>query len=268
GESCDWWDDHEPEDAHELAMVHGAVNDCRTKIVLDTGASVSMLSFDFAGRLKLKLRPHKQMKVSGLGGAPTYISAHAEVMITFGPRVVYVFRLWVANIGDGVDVLLGMNFMFSAGVRLSTREGLIQLPDEETIQMCGEPDRSRMGLDLPVRPAEMLFLKPGRSAIVRIDYGESFPQREVVWAGRGDRWVTKIIYAAKSWPTAIKVVDISDKPVWIDTQTPVSRIVEYECFPRAGRFVRSGKRQYQEWQQLILETTLSDQAQMRAKRLA
>ncbi|EGZ07519.1 hypothetical protein PHYSODRAFT_528984, partial [Phytophthora sojae] len=172
-----WWDDHEPDDAHEVAMVHGAENDCRTKIVLDTGASVSMLSFDFACKVKIKLRPHKQTNVSGLGGAPTNISAHAEVKITLGPRVVYIFRLWVANIGDGVDVLLGMNFMFSAGVRLSTREGLIQLPDEETIQMYGEPDRSRMGLDHPVRPAEMLFLKPGRSVIVRIDYGESNPQR-------------------------------------------------------------------------------------------
>ncbi|GMF61148.1 unnamed protein product [Phytophthora fragariaefolia] len=185
------------------------------------------------------------MKVSGLGGVPTYISAHAEVKITLGPRVVYIFRLWVANIGEGVDVLLGMNFMFSAGVRLSTREGLIQLPDEETFLMYGGPDRSRVGLDIPVRPTETLFLEPGRSAVVRIHYGQSNPQREVVWAGRGDRWVTKIIYASKSWPTAVKVVNISDKLIWIDT----------------------GTRQYQEWQQLIYENTLSAQAQMRADRL-
>ncbi|GMF57330.1 unnamed protein product [Phytophthora fragariaefolia] len=88
GERYGWWEDHEPEDAHEVAMVHGAVNDCRTKILLDTGASVSMLCFDFARKLKLKLRTHKRMKVSGLGGVPTYISAHAEVKITLGPRVV------------------------------------------------------------------------------------------------------------------------------------------------------------------------------------
>ncbi|GMG17973.1 unnamed protein product [Phytophthora fragariaefolia] len=149
-------------------MVHGAVNDCRTKILLDTGASVSMLSFDFARKLKLKLRTHKRMKISGLGGVPTYISAHAEVKITLGPRVVYIFGLWVANIGEGVDVLLDMNFMFSAGVRLSTREGLIQLPDEEAILMFGGPDRSRMGLDIPVRPTETLFLELGRSAVVRL----------------------------------------------------------------------------------------------------
>ncbi|GMF52897.1 unnamed protein product [Phytophthora fragariaefolia] len=199
GERYGWWEDHEPEDAHEVAMVHGAVNDCQTKILLDTGASVSMLSFDFARELKLKLRMHKQTKVSGLGGVPTYISVHAEIKITLDPRVVYIFRLWVANIGEGVDVLLGMNFMFSAGVRLSTREGLVQLPDEETILMYGGHDRSRMGLDIP---------------------------REVVWAGRGDRWVTKIIYASKSWPTTVKVVNISHKLIWIDTNTDIARIVD------------------------------------------
>ncbi|GMF63169.1 unnamed protein product [Phytophthora fragariaefolia] len=159
-----------------------------------------------------------------------------------------IFRLWVANIGEGVDVLLGMNFVFSAGVRLSTREGLIQLPDEETILMYGGPDRSRMGLDIPVRPTETLFLEPGRSAVVRIHYGQSNPQREVVWAGRGDRWVTKVIYASKSWPTAVKVVNISDKLIWIDTGTDIARIVEYGFFPRYGRFVGPGTRQYQEWQ--------------------
>jgi hypothetical protein len=180
---------------------------------------------------------------------------------------VYVVRLWVANIGEGVDVLLGMNFMFSAGVRLSTREGLVMLPDEETILMYGGPDRSHMGLDLPVRPTETLYLRPGDSTIVRIRYGQSNPQREVIWAGRGDRWVTKVIYAAKSWPVAIKVVNISDKLTWIDPGTDVARIVEYGFFPQAGRYVRPGKRKYQEWQQLIYESTLSAQAQLRADKL-
>ncbi|KAJ8548606.1 hypothetical protein ON010_g11067 [Phytophthora cinnamomi] len=165
GERYGWWGDHEPDETHEVAVVHGAVNECRTKIPLNSGASISMLSFDFARKLKLKLQTHKKMKVSGLGGVPTYISAHAEVKITLGARVVYVFRLWVTNIGEGVDVLLGMN------------------PDEETILMYGELDRTCVGLDLPVRSTESLYLRPGQSAIIRIDYGQSNPQSEVIWAG-------------------------------------------------------------------------------------
>ncbi|GMG18130.1 unnamed protein product [Phytophthora fragariaefolia] len=165
-------------------------------------------------------------------------------------------ELWVANIGEGVDVLLGMNFMYSAGVRRA-REGLVKLPDEETVLLVGRTaDHMGRGLDLAVTPKTCLYLGPGESAVVRIDYGQSNPQREVVWAGRGDRWVTQIIYAAKSWPVAVKVVNISDKTVWIDSRTAVTRIVEFGFFPTTGRFVRPGLRRYKEWQALIYEKSV------------
>ncbi|GMF47179.1 unnamed protein product [Phytophthora fragariaefolia] len=159
---------HNSDEAKKVAMVHGAVNNCRMDILLDSGASVSMMSLDLA-------------------------------------------RL---------GVLLGMNFMYSAGIRLCAREGLVRLPDEETVLLAGRTaDHMGRGLNLAVTPKTCLYLGPGESAVVRIDYGQSNPQREVVWAGRGDRWVTQIIYAARSWPVAVKVVNISDKTVWIDSRT-------------------------------------------------
>ncbi|OWY90472.1 Aspartic protease, partial [Phytophthora megakarya] len=83
------------------------------------------------------------------------------------------------------------------------------------------------GMDLPVCPEESIHLRPGQDAIVRIRYGQSNPQRELVWAGRGKNWVTKVLYSARSWATAVKVVNVSDLNVWIDTRTAVARIVEY-----------------------------------------
>ncbi|GMF64243.1 unnamed protein product [Phytophthora fragariaefolia] len=132
GQRFGWWKDHNYDENKKVAMVHGAVNNCRTDILLDSGASGSMLSLDLARRLKLRLKRCKQLRVSGLGGVPTIITATTEVKITLGPRVVYIMELWVANIGEGVDVLLGMNFMYSAGVWLCAQEGLVRLPDEET----------------------------------------------------------------------------------------------------------------------------------------
>jgi hypothetical protein len=108
GERYGWREDHEAEDSHEVAMVHGAVNNCRTRILLDTGVSVSMIGLDLARRLKLKLRIRDPIRVSGLGGVPTYISASARIKITLGPRIVYVMSVYVANIGDGVEMLLGI----------------------------------------------------------------------------------------------------------------------------------------------------------------
>ncbi|KAE9262321.1 hypothetical protein PR003_g33582 [Phytophthora rubi] len=136
GQRYGWWTDHEQEGSREVTLVHGAVNDLRVQILLDTGTSGSMASLNLARRLKLKLQVLPEpIKVSGLGGVPSYITASAKVKITLEVRVVYITNVWVTNIGKDVKVLLGMNFMYAAGVRMCVREGLVQLPDEETILM-------------------------------------------------------------------------------------------------------------------------------------
>ncbi|POM68478.1 Hypothetical protein PHPALM_15361, partial [Phytophthora palmivora] len=149
-------------------MVYGAVKDCRTKVLLDTGATVNSVSFYLARKLGLRLKSHKQTKVSGMGGVPTYIGASAQVKITLGSRVVYLLDVWVANIGEGIEVLLGMSFMFAAGVRIGIREGLVTLPDEETIVMCGWNPEERQGVDMPVETTSSWYLAPGESKVVKI----------------------------------------------------------------------------------------------------
>ncbi|OWY94803.1 hypothetical protein PHMEG_00035362 [Phytophthora megakarya] len=124
-------------------------------------------------------------------------------------------------------------------------------------------DPKTRGIDLPVCPEESIHLCPGQDAIVRIRYGQSNPQRELVWAGRGKNWVTKVLYSTRSWATA--VINVSDQNVWVDTRTPVARIVEYRQFPGQPGFVRPGNARYEEWQQLIHECTVSRQARMRAE---
>ncbi|POM79163.1 LOW QUALITY PROTEIN: Reverse transcriptase [Phytophthora palmivora] len=232
GERYGWWAHHdEKEDKQQVATVHGA----------------------------LKLNSQKRIKVSGLGGVPTYITASTQIKITLGRRVVYILDVWVTNIGEVVDVLLGMDFMYSAGVRLCIHEGTVALPDEESVLMYGYMIRKHRERNIPITPLEDVHLRPEEHVNVKIRYGECQPLRDVVWASRGDQW-------AKSWAVAVKVVNISDKDLWIDSSTPVARIVEYGCFPRAGRFVRPGVRRYQEWQHLIYESTLSTQARMRKER--
>ncbi|OWY98928.1 LOW QUALITY PROTEIN: Aspartic protease [Phytophthora megakarya] len=218
GECYGWWTTRQPgKEKRRIATVHGAVNDVITRILLDTGASLSMISLDLARKLKLKLNRQNQVKV-----------------------VVYIMEMWVANIGEGLDVLLGMDFIFVQGCA-SVFE---RLPDEESILMYDENVRVPQSVDLPVTSPENLYLMPGEHAVVRIQYGHTNPEREVVWAGRGDRWVTKIVYQVRSWPVAIKVVNVSKHSVWIDMRTPLARIAHYGSFPQAGRFVRPGTRAY------------------------
>ncbi|OWY90323.1 LOW QUALITY PROTEIN: Aspartic protease, partial [Phytophthora megakarya] len=127
--------------------------------------------------------------------------------------------------------------------------------------MYDENVRVPQSVDLPVTSPENLYLMPGEHAVVRIQYGHT--NRSSV--GR-TRWVTKIVYQARSWPVAIKVVNVSKHSVWIDMRTPLARIVQYGSFLQAGRFVRPGTRAYREWQTLILEHAQSEQDIHRAER--
>ncbi|OWZ03728.1 hypothetical protein PHMEG_00024488 [Phytophthora megakarya] len=100
GQRYGWWEDHETDDSHDVALVYGAANDERTKILLDSGASGSMISLDLARSLKLKVRMLADpVKVSGLGRVQSYITAMARV------NVVYVMNVWVGSpVGNGFHV--------------------------------------------------------------------------------------------------------------------------------------------------------------------
>ncbi|OWZ06529.1 hypothetical protein PHMEG_00021206 [Phytophthora megakarya] len=97
-----------------------------------------------------------------------------------------------------------MDFIFSAGVRLGIREGMVGLPDEESILMYGYTIRKREHQDISLCPLRGLHLRPGEHVNLAIRYGQCRPLQDVVCAGRGDQWVTQIVYGARSWAVAIK----------------------------------------------------------------
>ncbi|OWY91314.1 hypothetical protein PHMEG_00040153, partial [Phytophthora megakarya] len=253
GERYGWWVENDrEEERRQCATVHGAVNYFRTQILLDTGATVSMISLDLARRLKIKLNSQKRIKVSGLGGVPSYITSSAQIKITLGWRVVYVMDVWVTNIGEEVDVHLGMDFMFSAGVRLGICEGMVGLPDEESILII-ETFRSAPFEDCICDMENMQMWPSDMDNVTRSKM--SYGQDEVIGGS------PKLSMA--HWAVAIKVVNVSDRDCWIEPRTPVARIAEYGNIPIVGQFVRPGLRRYMEWQQIIQENTVSAKARMR-----
>ncbi|POM66127.1 Reverse transcriptase [Phytophthora palmivora] len=128
--------------------------------------------------LKLKLNSQKRIKVSGLGGVPTYITASTQIKVTLGRRVVYILDVWVTNIGEGVDVLLRMDIMYSAGVRLCIREGTMALPDEESVLMYGYMVRKHRDRNVPITPLQDVHLRPGEHVNVKIRSG--MPLKEIL----------------------------------------------------------------------------------------
>ncbi|OWZ20216.1 LOW QUALITY PROTEIN: hypothetical protein PHMEG_0005398 [Phytophthora megakarya] len=173
-------------------------------------------------------------------GIPTQITASAEVKITLRSRVVYIMELWVANIGDGLDVLLVMDFMFRAGVRVCVQEGVM---DEESILMYDDAVKAPEAVDVPVTSPENFNTQSCACTY------ESRMRSRLGWT----RWVTKIVYQARSWSVAIKVVNVSkhsldtarqDCPIWVISagmvffslwNTRLSRLVDPDPGARPGR---------------------------------
>ncbi|OWZ06255.1 hypothetical protein PHMEG_00021515 [Phytophthora megakarya] len=202
-----------------------------------------MVSLGLARRLKPKLKFGKQISVCA---DQHYCKCRSEKQPWD-----HVVDVWVANIDGGLDVLLGVNFMFSAGVRLCVKEGLVQLPDEETVLLSGRGlSHVKQGMAHGIRPTYTMYLQPGEYRTIRLPAFRKLLRPSTVWAGRGDDWVTQILYAWKV-PAAIKVVNVSDRIATIDWRTEVAQVVENCFFPRAGRYT------------LIYENTISAKAQAR-----
>lgn len=90
-------------------------------------------------------------------------------------NVVYFTEIWVDNIGEEMDCLLGMDFMVSASVRLSTTDGNVILPDEERIPLVSTPERRQYDLDVPITTQDVQTLYPGYSLTVPISFDQQDP---------------------------------------------------------------------------------------------
>ncbi|KAG3071268.1 hypothetical protein PI124_g22076 [Phytophthora idaei] len=119
------------------ALVQGAVNDKRTRILLDTGANVSVITDTFAKKLRLRDVPNygRRIDIQSTSEGKVSTTRRAQVKITLGWEMVYDFEVWVMAHSAGVDAVLGTDFMIPAGIRLDLLHGASQLPNEIMIPL-------------------------------------------------------------------------------------------------------------------------------------
>ncbi|GMF36978.1 unnamed protein product [Phytophthora fragariaefolia] len=169
GERHGWWSDQKFDKRVRMrALVQGAVNDARTRILLDTGANVSVISERFTKQLRLReVRDHGRcMEIQGFTKGTMATTKRALAKVTLGWNQVYEYELWVMDHGVGVDVVPGTDFMIPAGVRLDVFLATARLPDDVEIPLIKTQrmaDTREEGPHVPDGPTEVLTI-PGHES--------------------------------------------------------------------------------------------------------
>ncbi|EGZ24070.1 hypothetical protein PHYSODRAFT_325222 [Phytophthora sojae] len=176
GERLWWWSSQRYDKRKRMrALANGAVDDARTRILLDTGANVSVVSASFAKRLRvrevrnhgrsLEVRNHgRSLEVRGINPGVMETRRRTLVKITLGWEQVYEFEMWIMDHSAGVDVVLGMDFIIPAGIRLDLFHGTARLPDDvmvSLLQSQSVEDDEPYGTQLSCGSTEDLYV-PGR----------------------------------------------------------------------------------------------------------
>ncbi len=190
------------------------------------------------------------MNCVGIGGAKYRTDGKATVKITLGNEFAYEFSLWVGEL-EGQDLLLGMDFMIPAGVRLDAGQGTLELKDEVKIQF--ENRREIFGGKQRTIYAERLVdLPPGRSHRFRIRRPEPGHQ---LWLTRASEWVATPMNEGHSSPRAIEVTNISDHEVRLRSDDAIGLWLAPGYLPRRRGFVSPGSRRCREWENLAYQAT-------------
>ncbi|KAG7376262.1 hypothetical protein PHYPSEUDO_013918 [Phytophthora pseudosyringae] len=137
--------------------------------------------------------------------------------------------------------------MVAAGVRLHANEGEIVLPDEERILLVGGPKQERLRTTIDVAVYGGLWLAPGESQYVPSSLGKHDPKTLDVWAGRGDRWVTLIVFSSQKGPLAARIVNISKHTLEVLPHTRVATLTETDRLPVGTNFNAASTRKHESW---------------------
>ncbi|GMF47847.1 unnamed protein product [Phytophthora fragariaefolia] len=222
GERLGWWSAQKFDKRVRMrALVQGPVHDARTRIQLDIGANISVISERFAKQLRLR-----------------------ECMsINYG--------LW--DHGAGVDVVLGTDFMIPAGVRLdlfhaTTRPpGEVEIPLIKTQRMA---DTREEGPHVPDGPTEVLTIPRHESRDYPPKRQPPTNETHELWVRRTMELIAKVVEFRRGRPRQVRSTNISDRLVTCPVHLPLMLWVPRGDLPRTEAYAPLGSDKYNEWRVL------------------
>ncbi|KAE9014279.1 hypothetical protein PR002_g14259 [Phytophthora rubi] len=233
------------------ALVKGTVDDTRTRILLDIGANVSVISASFAKKLRVRevLDHGRSLEVRGINPGIMETQRRALVKVTLGWKHAYEFEMWVMDHSAGVDVVLGMDFMVPAGIRLDLFHGTARLPDE-VVKSKELEETVAYGNQVVGGPTELLAI-PGREwREFRLPRRQPSRTTHEMWIRPSTRLVPTVARSKRGRPIWTRLANVTTKRASCSAHEPVVLWVPKEELPRETGNARVESDKYREWQVL------------------
>ncbi|GMF51959.1 unnamed protein product [Phytophthora fragariaefolia] len=211
---------------------------------------VSSLDAAFALKVGCYIDNSQELECEDVGKNPYMTNGRTRVKLTLAGSLVYYFDVWVGPPTGGQDLILGMDFMVHAGVRLDLADGALSLPDEIRIQLAGR--RLLYGEKVSqVKLDDHCNLEGGGTFEIRKGFIRSAHQK--LWVTRGERWVPSVV-AGLGKTRYLKITNISYQKLVLQADTRIDMWLEGGRTSNA-RICAGGSRRYEEWQNLAFQVT-------------
>ncbi|GMF30955.1 unnamed protein product [Phytophthora fragariaefolia] len=183
GKSRGYWKYNVPDKKFHQAKTTGKINNKKATLLFDSGAEVSILDAAFARKVGCYIGDSQELECEGVGKNPHMANGRTRVKLTLAGSLVYYFDVWVGPPTGGQNLILGMDFMVLAGVRLDLADGSLSLPDEIRIQLAGR--RPLYGAKVPqVKLDDHCNL--GARGTFEVRKGFILSDHRKLWVARGE----------------------------------------------------------------------------------
>ncbi|KAE9289635.1 hypothetical protein PR003_g25503 [Phytophthora rubi] len=273
GERLGWWSSRKFDRRIRMrALVMGAVNNERTKILLDTGANVSEVTESFARKLRLKRLASADLKidVQGIGKTKVDTTIRAMVKVTLGWEIVYEFEVWIMDHLAGVDLILGTDFMIPAGIRLDLYNSKAKLSDEieiNLIKSASAREDTEYGNTICGGPTEAVDVESRLIAEFKLQRRPPDATTHELWVQRVNKLVPTVRFTHNGRPSRVLLTNTGEKPGSCPAHFPVVQWVPHEVLPLTEGYVRVDSTKYRDCQVLAYDSAIDRDLLKKEQRL-
>uniref|UniRef100_A0AAV1UUC2 Uncharacterized protein n=1 Tax=Peronospora matthiolae TaxID=2874970 RepID=A0AAV1UUC2_9STRA len=193
-----------------------------------------------------------------IGGNTYMTEGRTKIKNTLNGSLVYYFDV---QVGDqvGQEVILGVEFMVPAIIRLDLADGTLVLPFEVRIHLAGRRPLYGLSTQPIVTPEQHLVLPVGRSAEIRISNVQSNAN---LWVWRDHTWGPTVATGIGR-TKYLQLTNLGDKEIILGHGPALDWIMAAYMVPRYPGYVSFGSRRYNEWQTLAFEATIEREKKCR-----